>query len=135
MLSEIEFMRYISAFNAGDCAAYRAFYAPTIEFRNGAGAVLSGPDAIVCYYEGLKGRIARTMEVEALVPGETALCAALASQFEIVSASEEFAGTTLARGDRVLLKSVALYELEGSRFARIAARSISRQIVRAGDAR
>lgn len=134
MLSEQEFMRYISAFNEGDSETYGSFYAPTIAFRNGAGDRLEGPDAIIAYYEALKGRIARRMEVRAVVAGETALCAALHSRFEILSPGEHFAGQDLSKGDAVLLDSMALYELEGARFARIEATSISRRILRAGEA-
>ncbi|OJW57083.1 MAG: hypothetical protein BGO57_03220 [Sphingomonadales bacterium 63-6] len=133
MLSEHEFMRYISAFNAGDSETYGSFYAPSIAFRNGAGAQLQGPDAVIAYYEALKGRIARRMEVRAVIPGEHSLCAALHSRFEILSASEPFAGEVLEKGDAVLLDSMALYELEGARIARIEAKSLSRQIIRAGE--
>ncbi|MCB5426426.1 nuclear transport factor 2 family protein [Altererythrobacter sp. CC-YST694] len=133
MLSEHEFMRYISAFNAGDSETFGAFYAPSIAFRNGAGAQLQGPAAVIAYYEALKGRIARQMEVRAVIPGEHALCAALHSRFEILSASEPFANEVLKKGDAVLLDSMALYELEGTRIARIEARSLSRRIIRAAE--
>ena len=134
MMSETEFKRYISAFNTGDSTKYRLYYSPSIAFRNGAGVELEGPNAIISYYEALRGRIARTMEVRCVIAGEMALCAALHSRFEILSPSEEFAGQTLSKGDRVLLDSMALYELEDGRFARINAKSISRQIIRAGEA-
>jgi hypothetical protein len=134
MMSETEFMRYISAFNSGDCTKYRAYYSPSIKFRNGAGAELKGPDAIVSYYEALKGRISRQIEVRAVVTGETALCAALHSCFDIVASRERFAGELLGSGDKVLLDSIALYELEDNRFIRIGAKSIRRQIIRLGDA-
>ena len=131
MFTEDDFMRYVAAFNLGDSQAYGSFYAPSIIFENGAGARLQGPAAIVGYYEALKGRIARKMEVRAVIASGAALCAALHSRFEILSAAEEFAGQTLHEGDIVLLDSMALYELEGRRFASIQARSLSRQIVRA----
>lgn len=133
MLGQAEFSNYVAAFNAGDSAAYGWFYAPDIRFRNGAGVELSGPEAIISYYEALKGRIDRVMEVVEVVDGERALCAALRSRFEIRSESEFFAGSSLARGDQVLLESLALYELEGDKFARIAAKTLSRRILRAGE--
>ncbi len=135
MMSETDFMRYISAFNRGDSEEYGSYYSPSIAFRNGAGAELEGPDAIISYYEALKGRIARKMEVRCVIAGEMAICAALHSRFEILSPSEEFAGQTLSKGDRVLLDSMALYELQDGRFARIGAKSIARQIIPAGEAR
>ena len=135
MMNEADFMRYISAFNSGDSERYGSYYSPSITFRNGAGAELEGPRAIISYYEAFKGRIARTMEVRCVIPGEKSLCAALHSRFEILSPSEEFAGQTLSKGDSVMLNSMALYELEGGRFTRINAKSISRQIIRAGEAR
>jgi hypothetical protein len=134
MLSEQDFKRYVSAFNRGDAAAYGAFYAPSIIFRNGAGARLEGPQAIIAYYEALKGRIARIMEVQAVIAGENALCAALHSRFEILSPEEDFAGEKLTRGDAVLFDSMALYEVDAGRFTRIEAASLARRIIRLGEA-
>lgn len=130
MFSEEDFLRYVAAFNLGDTLVYGSFYAPSIIFQNGAGARLQSAKAIIDYYEAFKGRIARKMEVRAVIVSEKALCAALHSRFEIRSETEEFSGETLGRGDVVLLESMAMYELEGDRFASIQARSISRQIVR-----
>lgn len=131
MLSEQDFMRYVAAFNLGDKDAYGSFYSPDIRFQNGAGACLEGPDAIIAYYEQLKGRIARKMEVRSVIAGENALCASLHSRFEIVAPAEQFAGEMLRKGDAVLLESMALYELDKDRFRSISAKSLSRQIIRA----
>ncbi len=130
MMSETDFMRYISAFNAGDSDAYRAYYAPSIAFRNGAGAKLEGPDAIISYYEALKGRISRQIEVRGVVKGQTALCAALHSCFHVLTPREHFAGAWLGTGDKVLLDSIALYELKDGQFILINATSIARQVIR-----
>jgi hypothetical protein len=43
-----------------------------------------------------------------------------------------FAGQVLDTGDRVLLRSIALYELEGGKFKRIHAQTLDRNILRAG---
>jgi hypothetical protein len=106
----------------------------TLDLRNGAGARLEGPQAIIAYYEALKGRIARVMEVQAVIAGENALCAALHSRFEILSPEEDFAGEKLTRGDAVLLDSIALYEVDAGRFTRIEAASLARRIIRLGEA-
>ncbi|WP_264940968.1 nuclear transport factor 2 family protein [Sphingomonas caeni] len=127
------FEQYIAAFNAGDAEAYARFYAPDIRFRNGAGAELTGPAAIIDYYQSLKDSLSRTIEVKALAHGERAFAAALASRFTILADGVRFAGELLGRGDQVHLESIALYELEDGRFTRIEATTLTRRIARHGD--
>lgn len=127
------FEQYIAAFNAGDTDAYAGFYAPDIRFRNGAGAELVGPAAIIGYYQALKQSMSRVIEVKALAEGEQAFAAALTSCFTILADGVRFAGEVLGTGDRVHLESIALYELEDGRFARIEATTLSRRIARHGD--
>ena len=124
------FEQYVAAFNSGDGAAYSRFYAPGIQFRNGAGASLVGPQAIVDFYAGLKQSMTRTLEVRGLVAGERSLAAALASRFTILADGVAFAGETLDAGDQVAIESLALYELAGGKFARIEATTLRRNIER-----
>lgn len=122
--------QYIAAFNAGDASAYAKFYAPGIVFANGAGTRLTGPAAIIAYYENLKSTMTRTITVKAVVEGSQSLGAALASCFTILADGVDFAGEVLDAGDRVHLESIALYELDGDQFARIEAGTVSRRIER-----
>jgi len=132
-MSRIEgFRQYIAAFNRGDIASYSRFYAPDVQFRNGAGAELVGAAAIVEYYEALKPLMAREIEVRGVTEGTAALAAALRSRFVILRNAVEFAGELLNAGDRVLIDSIALYEFEGGKFAAINSRTIERQIERQG---
>ena len=128
------FGQYIAAFNAGDVDSYARYYAPDIRFRNGAGTELTGPDAIVDHYRSLAGSLSRTIEVKALADGERAFAAALSSLFTILADGVRFAGEVLNAGDQVHLESVALYELEDARFARIEATTLTRRIERQGAA-
>lgn len=128
------FEQYIAAFNAGDADSYARFYAPGVRFRNGAGTELAGPAAIVDHYRSLAGSVARTIEVKALADGEHAIAAALASRFTILADGVRFAGEVLGAGDQVHLESIALYELEDGRFARIEATTLTRRIERHGAA-
>ena len=127
------FEQYIAAFNAGDAEVYARFYAPDVRFRNGAGVELTGPAAIVDYYQSLKKSTSRTIEVKAVAWGEQAFAAALASRFTILTDGFRFAGEILGPGDRVYLESIALYELENGQFARIEATTLARRIERHGD--
>lgn len=128
------FGQYIAAFNAGDAASYARYYAPDIRFRNGAGTELIGPDAIVEHYRTFAGSVSRTIQVKALADGERALAAALASRFTVLADGVHLAGEVLGAGDQVHLESIALYELEDGRFARIEATTLARRIERQGAA-
>lgn len=127
------FEQYIAAFNAGDAEAYSRFYATGVCFRNGAGAELVGPAAIADYYESLKGSLSRVIEVKAVAWGDRAFAAALSSRFTILADGVRFAGELLNARDQVLLDSIALYELEDDRLARIEATTLTRHIVRHGE--
>lgn len=84
MLTADDLARYVDAFNRGDDAAYGAFYAPDVQFRNGGGTAL--------------------------------------------------VGETLARGDRLELESMALYEVANDRFVRVEATTIAHKVLRQGAA-
>lgn len=121
---------YIRAFNAGDSQAYARYYADDAVLVNGAGNTLRGARAIVQFYESLKDRMRREIEVQGIVEGRGCLAAALRSRFEIIAEDTSFAGQSLGRGDQVDLRSVALYEYEEGRFDRIQATTIERRILR-----
>lgn len=129
MFSEAMFRQYVSAFNAGNHSAYSGFYAPDIVMRNGAGAKLYGAEAIVDYYKKTRSSMARVMEIEALVVAPTAMSAALASRFTILSDGVEFAGRALSVGDQVAIRSIALYELVNDRIASINATTLQREYI------
>lgn len=122
---------YVDAFNRGDTAAYAAFYAPDVELRNGRGMVLRGPAAITAFYGEFRQSVARVMRLRAVVEGQDALAAALASRFTALC-DTDFSGDRLAAGDSVEIESMALYELADGKFARITATTITRRIERGG---
>jgi ketosteroid isomerase-like protein len=126
------FREYIEAFNSGSGADYARFYASDAILTNGAGDKLHGPAAIVEFYDELKKYAKRRIEVLGLIEGRDTLSAALQSTFEVTSDGFSFAGQILDAGDRVLLRSFALYELEGDKFKRIQAQTLDRKILRAG---
>lgn len=131
MLTADDLARYVDAFNRGDEAAYGAFYAPDVRFRNGGGTALVRREAILAHYRGLRQRMDRVMRVRAVSVGETALAAALESTFEAKVDGVLLAGETLARGDRLELESIALYECEGDRFVRVNATTVRHRVLRA----
>jgi hypothetical protein len=124
------FEQYITAFNAHDSATYSSFYAPDVVLRNGAGTTLTGAEAIVAYYTSLRSTLQRTIKIKGFVAGANNFAAMLSSQFAVIAPSVHFAGQELVAGDRVLIESIALYELRGSCFAAISAETINRNIMR-----
>ena len=95
-----------------------------------AGVELVGARAIVDYYETLKPLMAREIEIRGITEAEVSLAAALRSRFVILANGVPFAGELLDAGDRVLIESIALYELENEKFVRVESRTIERQIER-----
>ena len=130
MPSEAAFRSYIQAFNRHDRAAYTAHYAPEIVLTNGAGTRLEGRAQIADFYDALKDKVRRQIEIVGVVSGENALAAALRSEFEVLADGTEWSGQMLARGDRVRIESMALYEFSGDLFRSITATTLRREIIR-----
>lgn len=134
MPADPEMLRsYIAAFNRGDTAAYAEFYAQDVMLSNGGGQVLQGRDAIVEFYAGVRQRLDRTIAIDAIVAGDDAMVAQLRSDFTARQDGIELGGEQLDRGDRMLLRSMVLYELEGGKFQAIRAVSLERRFVRQGE--
>lgn len=125
--------RYVTAFNAGDSAAYAACYAPDVVLVNGAGQELHGPAAITAFYAGMRGKVARELVVEGVVEGRDTIAAALRSRFVALEDGVAVGARLLNTGDRFDLRSMALYEIENGLFKRIQATSLERTISRKGD--
>lgn len=125
---------YFRAFDTGDKDGYASFYAADVELQNGAGNRLAGAGQIVAFYEGLRSQLIRTTRVQLVVEGECSIAALLESQFDVIANSTIFSGDTLDAGDRIQLRSMALYELSGAKFKRITARTIDKIITRRGSA-
>lgn len=125
--------RYVAAFNRGDHAAYAACYAPDVVLVNGAGHELHGPAAITAFYDAMRGRADRVLQVEGVVEGHDCIAAALRSQFVALVDGVELGGQVLERGDRFALRSMALYEIKNGLFERIQATSLERTIIRKGE--
>lgn len=127
--------RYVEAFNRGDAEIYGSFYAPDVTLRNGAGEVLHGRSTIIEYYAGVRDKLHRVMELRGVAEGEDCCAAALASTFTALQDSVPLGGEILNTGDRLAIESMALYELESGRFARINATTLRRRIIRKGEDR
>lgn len=134
MAADAEMLQtYIAAFNRGDTATYAAFYADDVVLCNGGGTVLRGRDAITAFYSGVRQRLDRTIEVEGVIAGDNAMTALLRSEFTALEDAVELGGSLLNRGDRMLLRSMALYELVDSKFQAIRAISLERRFLRQGE--
>jgi len=124
---------YFKAFDEGDTSGYASFYAADVTLQNGAGEHLEGAEDIVAFYEKLRPGLVRTTQVRLVIEGAQSIAALLESRFEITADSTVFSGETVHAGDRIQLKSMALYELSGTKFRRITARTIEKNIIRRGN--
>ena len=120
-MTAADFQRYIDAFNRGDYAGCREFYAPDVVLVQAGGRRLEGPAAIVAFYESLAGKLARQIAVRRVIPGDDALAAELESTFTALQDLPDVLSVPLKAGQSHHHVSFAIYELRRGRFTRIRA--------------
>lgn len=131
MTPEQRFADYMAAFNRGDEAALRHYYADDVRLVIGNGRELLGPKAIIDFYRGVKAKTQRTIEiVQCFTDGEW-LAAELESEFLAIADAPDFASGPMRRGDRLYINSFVLYESRDDRYARIRAAVFKREWRRA----
>lgn len=63
-MQKTDFQAYIDCFNRGDFAGFSRFYAEDVVLELGTKARLEGRQAIVAFYQEVKGRVQETLRVE-----------------------------------------------------------------------
>ena len=125
---------YIAAFNRGDEDAYARFYAPDVELRIGTGLLLRSAEAIKAFYRQAREDFHRVMRLRAVLAGDGAIAAALASVFTARRDGVELSGRTMQAGDTYAIESMALYQIQNGLFHRIEAVTLSRSHSAVGEA-
>jgi hypothetical protein len=121
------FRAYIDAFNRGDYAAFADRYTADIELTIASGRTIEGRGAVIDFYRQVNAATTRTIRVIKAFADEYGLAAELESEFLALADAPDFASRPLNRGDRLYIRSFALYDLSGERYRRIRAAALSRE--------
>ena len=127
MTPEARFRAYLHSFNNGDWAALRGFYAPDVRLVIGNGTELTGCEAILDFYAGVRRRARRTIEMVQCLASESTLAAEIESEFVALEDMADFIGQPMARGDRYYLNSFVFYDFAGNHYTRIRAATFRRE--------
>jgi hypothetical protein len=112
------FEAYLAAFNAGDYAGFGAYYAPDVQFF-GQAATLSGREAVLDFYRGVKARIDERVALLSFIGGEAMIAAEICTTLVPLEDWPDFPTGALVRGERRQSINFAFYDLAGGRFTRI----------------
>jgi len=126
------FADYIAAFNRGDFDGFTDHYTDDVELTIANGTHLKGRQAIIDFYRNVRAGTERTIRVVASFADENGLAAELESEFLATEDVPDFTSGPMRKGDRLYIRTFALYELEDGRFARIRSAPYKREWRRAG---
>ena len=118
-LSQDEFQAYLDAFNAGDEAGYRRFYADDVVLVLAGRRELTGAQAIVDFYKGVAASARRRIAVNRLIIGEDGVAAELESTFTALEDLPDLLSRPLKAGESYHHVTFVLYDVEDGRFTRI----------------
>ena len=122
---------YMNAFNHGDHALLRQFYADDVVLVIGNGTELRGPQAIIDFYSHLHESTQRTISILRTFPGEDGIAAELESEFLALADAPDFTSGPMQRGDRLYINSFVIYDIQEGRYSRIRAAVYNRMWRRA----
>jgi len=112
------FERYLAAFNANDFEGFGAYYAPDVQFF-GQAATLSGRQAVLDFYRGVKARIDERVDLLAFVGDAEMIGAEIRTTLVPLEDWPDFPTGPLAKGERRQSINFAFYDLADGKFARI----------------
>ena len=113
------FQAYLDAFNAGDEAGYRRFYAEDVVLVLGGRRELSGAQAIVDFYKGVTATSRRVIRLIRLIIGEDGLAAEMESVFTALVDLPDLLSRPLKAGETFRHVTFVLYDVADGRFTRI----------------
>ena len=130
-LGEGDFRTYVAAFNTGDFDTVGRYYDDAIVLENAAGVRMVGRDAIFAFYRKVRQDTRRILTVRRVFTHPDGLAAELQSEFVALRDAPDVASGPLRTGDRILVETVAVYDLtpDGARFARIRSGRLARTFI------
>ncbi len=118
-MTEAEFRAYLDAFNAGDEAGYRRFYAEDVVLVLGGRRELKGPQAIIDFYKDVTATSSRRIALNRLIVSEDGIAAELESTFTALADLPDLLARPLKAGETYHHVTFVLYDVAGGQFTRI----------------
>jgi len=119
------FEAYLAAFNANDFEGFGAYYAEDVQFF-GQAATLTGRQAVLDFYRGVKARIDERVDLLSFVGGAEMIAAEIRTTLIPLQDWPDFPTGPLVKGAARQSINFALYDLAGGKFRRIRSARFSR---------
>lgn len=120
-LTEADFQRYFSCFNARDMACVAAFYTPDVTLSKGPNwPEVRGPADIVAFYRDVADHgLREQMTVHRIVVGKTDVAIDLEAHFTATKDWPDFGARPVRAGDDWRIRGVLFYRLTCGRISDI----------------
>ncbi len=118
-MTEDDFRSYVAAFNASDFEGFGRFYAGDVIFELGAMKRIDGREAILDFYRGVKEHITEIVTPLDVIVTPTRIAMHCRTTFETFRDWPDFEIWPTKAGDKRVVETIALYEVDGDRFTHI----------------
>jgi hypothetical protein len=112
------FEAYLAAFNAADFDGFGAYYADDVQFY-GQAATLTGKQAVLDFYRGVRTRIDERVDLLSFVGDEQMIAAEICTTLVPLEDWPDFPTGPLVRGETRQSVNFAFYDLADGKFTRI----------------
>ena len=121
------FQAYLDAFNRADFPVFGAYYADDVVFR-GQATQVTGRDAVLDFYRGVRGYLDETIEVLTFVgaPDRRGLIAELRTTLVAVRDWPDMPTGAMREGDRRESVNFVTYDIADGRFTKIRTANFAR---------
>ena len=120
-LTEADFRAYIAAFNADDFEGFTRFYANDVVFELGGMKRIDGREGILAFYRQVKAHITEVVTPLDVVVTPTRIAMHCRTTFDTFKDWPDFEIWPTRAGDRRVVETIALYEVDGGLFSHIRA--------------
>jgi len=112
------FEAYLAAFNRDDFEGFGAYYADDVEFF-GQAATLTGREAVLSFYRGVKARIDETVDLISFLGSDAMIAAEIRTTLVAREDWPDFPTGALKSGQRRQSINFAFYDIRAGKFSRI----------------
>lgn len=109
---------YLDAFNRNDFPGFGAYYADDVQFF-GQAATLTGREAVLDFYRGVKARLDEQVDLLSFVGSESMIAAEIRTTLVAKEDWPDFPTGPLMQGQRRQSINFAFYDLVDGKFTRI----------------
>jgi hypothetical protein len=118
-MTEDDFRGCVAAFNANDFDGFGRFYADDVVFELGAMKRIDGRDNILAFYREVKAHIVEVVEPLAVIVTPTRIAMHCRTTFETFKDWPDFEIWPTRAGDKRVVETIAMYEVNDDRFTHI----------------